>query len=69
MFLAIVCGFFISKLCSLVFLFLFLVWNLHCGYNRANDGSHMQFIESSFPGKVAYGFYHIRNVNQVLNYV
>ncbi|PQQ16690.1 tip elongation aberrant protein 1 [Prunus yedoensis var. nudiflora] len=32
---------------------------------QANDGSHMQFIESSFPGKVAYGFYHIRNVNQL----
>ncbi|VVA29233.1 PREDICTED: rab9 effector with kelch [Prunus dulcis] len=32
---------------------------------QANGGSHMQFIESSFPGKVAYGFYHIRNVNQL----
>ncbi|BBG96973.1 Galactose oxidase/kelch repeat superfamily protein [Prunus dulcis] len=32
---------------------------------EANGGSHMQFIESSFPGKVAYGFYHIRNVNQL----
>ncbi|CAN6697550.1 unnamed protein product [Malus baccata var. baccata] len=32
---------------------------------QKNSGSDMQFLESSFPGKVAYGFYHIRNVNQL----
>lgn len=32
---------------------------------QANSGSHVQFNESSFPGKVAYGFYHIRNVKQL----
>ncbi|XP_009336997.2 protein GLUTELIN PRECURSOR ACCUMULATION 3 isoform X3 [Pyrus x bretschneideri] len=32
---------------------------------QVNSGSDMQFVESSFPGKAAYGFYHIRNVNQL----
>ncbi|PRQ56276.1 hypothetical protein RchiOBHm_Chr1g0333991 [Rosa chinensis] len=30
-----------------------------------NGGSDPELVESGSPGKVAYGFYHIRNVNQL----
>lgn len=41
------------------------VGGISFGYNRENGGSDAEFFESGFPRKVAHGFYHIRNVNQV----
>lgn len=42
-----------------------LILHLLLGYDRENGGSDPELIESASPRKVAYSFYHIRNVNQV----